>query len=113
MANKFRNEMTIKLGEVEILLRPTFENCANLESALGYGLPMMAFKLAKQQLPSMTDAAKVIFFCQAEKKYTLEQVWELMMENGSGIIKDLLMFVGGITAGDKTVQELTESQKKS
>lgn len=113
MANKFRNEKVVKLGEVEILLRPTFENCANLESSLGYGLPMMAFKLAKQQLPSMTDSAKVIFFCQAEKKYTLEQIWDLLMIEGSSVMKDLLVFVGGITAGDKTVQELTENQKKS
>jgi len=114
MANKFRNELEIKVGDVNILLRPTFENCANLEAGLGYGLPMLAWRLSKQQMPSMTDVAKVIYFCQAEKKLTLEQVWDLVMSEGVSITTDILRFTAQITAGDKTAStSVPEAVKKN
>jgi len=112
MANKFRNEMVVKVGDVEILLRPSFENCANLEAALGYGLPSLAFALAKQKLPTLTEVAKVIFFCQAEKKLTLEQIWDLMMVEGVASSTQVLIFIGQITAGDKTQVAPTDSELK-
>lgn len=112
MANKFRNEKIVNIGDVQILLRPTFENCANLEAALGYGLPMLAFSLSKQQIPSLTDLTKVIFFCQAEKKYTMEQIWDLVMISGVAITTDILIFIGQVTAGDKTQVELSEADLK-
>lgn len=112
MANKHRNEYVIKVGEVEVLLRPTFENCANLESALGYGLPMLAFNLSQKKMPPLTDLAKVIFFCQAEKKLTMASVWDLVLEEGVGITTQVLMFVGQVTAGDKTQVAVSESELK-
>lgn len=112
MANKFRNEMVIKVGGVEILLRPTFENCANLEYALGYGIPMLAYNLSKQKMPGLSDIAKVLFHCQADKKLTLEQVWDLVMVEGVAVTTQILMFVGQISAGDKTQVPASESDIK-
>jgi hypothetical protein len=111
--NKFKNEKVIKLGEVEILLRPTFMNCADLEAGLGYGLPMLAYNLAQKKLPNMTDLAKVIYFCQAERTKSLEEIWDLVQSEGMMIAGPVLEFIGQITAGDKTAPELSESQKKS
>lgn len=117
MANKFRNEMVVKVGGVEILLRPTFENCANLESALGYGLPVLSFILYQaskdiKKMPVMTDIAKIIFFCQAEKTYTLEQIWDFMMGEGAELTLQALTFVAKITAGDKTQVEVKSEELK-
>lgn len=113
MANPLKNEKMVKLGEVEILLRPTFENCANLESSLGYGLPMLAYNLSKKQLPPMTDLTKVIYHCQVKKEHSLEKIWELVMAEGMGVAGPILEFIGQITAGDRSQPELSENQKKS
>lgn len=113
MSNPLKNEKTITIGGVEILLRPTFENCANLEGSLGYGLPMLAFNLSRKQLPAITDLTKVIYHCQAKKEHSLEKIWELVMKEGMMIAGPLLEFIGQITAGDQSQPELTESQKKS
>lgn len=98
------------MGEVEILLRPTFENIANLESALGYGIPMLAFNLSKSKMPSLTDITKVIYFSQAEKAYKLDEIWQLVMAEGVSITTQVLEFVGKITAGDKFLSETTEKK---
>jgi len=111
--NPLKNEKIVDVGGEKILLRPTFENCANLEQALGFGLPMLAYNLAQKKLPNMTDLAKVVYFCQAEKKLTLEQVWELVLKDGMAVATQVLEFVAIITAGDRSQPELTDSQKKS
>lgn len=105
MVNKHKNEKIVKLAGQDILLRPTFENCANLESALGYGLPQLAYNLSQKKLPPMTDLAKVIYLCQAEKKYKLEEIWEMILTDGVSVTTEVLVFVGGITAGDKSQPE--------
>jgi hypothetical protein len=115
MANKYRNESEIKVGGVKILLRPTFENCANLESALGgSGLPMIAYNLTKQKTPPMTQLARIIYECQAEKKYTLEQIWDYTQIEGYSVelMSSVLSFISLITAGDKAAPELSEEQIK-
>lgn len=114
MANKFRNEKVVVLGGVEILLRPTFENCANLESSLGFGIPQLAFNLGLKKMPGLTEMAKVVYFCQAEKKLTLEEIWEMIMHEGAGFGVQIIEFVGAITAGDKSAPDAnTEAVKKN
>ena len=114
MANKFRNEKIVKMGEVEILLRPTFENCANLEAALGFGIPQLAVNLALKKMPGLAEMAKVIYFCQAEKQYTLEQIWDLVMQEGAGFGVQVIEFVGMVTAGDKAASDPSpEALKKN
>lgn len=106
--------MEITLGGEKILLRPTFENCTNLEGSLGYGLPMMAYNLSQKKMPALTDLAKVIFYCQAEKKLTMAEIWDKVMFDGVEITTQVLIFVGQITAGDSAkVQPSESSEKKS
>ena len=117
MANPFRNEQEIKLGGQTLLLRPTFENIANLEAQVG-GLPNFAMKLSKSELPQLTDLAKVIFYCHVkvdgvDRKMSLEEIWDLVLGEGMFITNPVLSFVAKITAGDKTQVELSEKQKKS
>jgi len=112
MANKFRNEMELEVAGDKILLRPTFENCANLEAALGYGLPMLAYNLASKKMPALTDLAKVIYFCQAEKNLKLEQVWDLVQAEGVNVTVSVLSFIAKITSGDKTQVPLSEETIK-
>lgn len=116
MANKFRNEKQIKLGGVEVLLRPSFENIANLEDSLGFGLPTLSLRLSKmfqrQETPKLTDLAKIVFHCQAEKKYNLDEIWELCQEEGIESAKDILVFVSNVTAGNKAAPQLSEEEVK-
>lgn len=108
--NQYKNEKVIKLGGVEILLRPTFDNCASLEGDLGYGLPQLAFNMSKAKLPAMTDLTKVVFHCQAVKKLTREEVWDLVMIEGVGLMTDILVFIANITTGAKHKVEEKKSQ---
>jgi hypothetical protein len=112
MANKYKNEMTIKIGEVEILLRPTFDNCASLETAIGKGIPQLAFDMMKGQSPSMTDLARIVFHSQADKKLTQQQVWDLMLYEGLASSTPIIKFIAQITAGDKNQAELSDEDVK-
>lgn len=120
--NPFKNEKQIKLGEVEILLRPSFENVAALENNVE---PVMAItqRLTKgaAKVP-ITLLAQIIYYCQAARKpenleayyYSLEEIWTMLQTTGSAeIFNPVLVFIGQVFAGDKTANELSESQKKS
>lgn len=113
--NSYKNEKIIKIGGQDILLRPTFENCEALETALGFGLPVLAHNLSKQKLPGMSDMAKVIYHCQAQKLITQEEIWKLVMAEGMMVMSDILIFVGQITAGDKfsTVEKKSQAPLES
>jgi hypothetical protein len=142
MANKFRNELEITLGSEKILLRPTFENLAAMESDLG-GVAFLSWKFSRglrmengkvdpnsvnelslKSLPSMTETAKIIYYNQAatkpedptQKKYSLEEIHQMVLEEGAGACKHVILFIGKVTAGDKTAQtidEMTPEEKKS
>lgn len=127
MENKFKNEMEITVGGEKILLRPTFENLAAMESNLG-GLPYLAFKFGQgvdidskkidqiksaKSMPSMTETAQIIFYNQAEKKYTLEQIFDLCIDHGISICAQIVLFLVRVSAGNKMQKEPSEKQKKS
>lgn len=132
MENKFKNEMLINIAGEEILLRPTFENLAAMETKMG-GIAYLAFKYGKgidvetmkidpiaaaQSLPPLTDAAQIIFFNQVapegEKKRTLEEIHELCLAEGLKVCTQVVMFLARCTAGNKFAQkELSKNQKKS
>src|SRR5690606_7558027 len=110
--NSARNELIVKLGGEEILLRPTFENISSMESNLG-GVAYLGWKFSRgvvigkdgkpdlsggnteravKSLPSMNEVAQIIYYNQAavkpedptQKKYSLEEIWEKMLKNGAG-----------------------------
>lgn len=114
--------MEITLSGKKILLRPTFENVAAMESNMG-GLAYITWKMAKngdsaKALPSLTDCAKVVYFNQAKsnedgtKEHSLEEIWQMIQEDGLGITKDVLMFLGRIAAGNKAAEGMSDFKKK-
>lgn len=142
MENKFRNELEITLAGKPILLRPTFENIAATEENVGSinyltwkfsrGIRFKEGKVDKNSLntesavksiPSLSECAKIIYFNQAAtkpedpllKKYSLEEIWAMILEEGGGIPTKIIMYLGRITAGQKAenMEELSDEQKKS
>lgn len=127
MENKTRNEMMLDLAGEKILLRPTFDNLAAMESKMG-GIAYLAFKFgggveiasgkisqdaAAKAMPSMTDAAQIIYFNQAEKKFTQEEIFEMCLNTGLKVCAEVVMFLARVSAGNKFAVEPTDSQKKS
>ena len=131
MANKYKNEMEIKLGQETILLRPTFENISDMESNVG-GLTYLAWKFSRglalggtqeaiKLMPSITELAQIIYYNQAARKeddltlrkYSLEDIWVLVQEEGIKLTKPVTEYLSVITAGNKNAAQLPESEKKS
>ena len=135
MENRARNEMEIKLGEVTILLRPTFENIAAMEQNLGSvawltwkysrGTGVATMEKSIKAIPSMTECAQIIFYNQLEtkensqtKKYSLEEIWELVLQEGAKVTITIIKFLGVIASGGSAPKQEepeapTESEKKS
>jgi hypothetical protein len=127
MENKYRNEMEIELAGEKILLRPTFENCAAIESSHG-SLAWLGWKFSRgirelKNMPGLTDVALLIYHMQAasdpddanKKKYSLQEIWEKVQANGMTIplMNKLIEFLARTTAGNKMANEPSENQKKS
>jgi hypothetical protein len=142
MENKFRNEMEIKLGDTTILLRPTFENIAAMEENVG-SISWLTWKYSRgvkftngevdrvasvnetsiKAVPPMSEAAKIIYFNQAAtkpedptlKKYSLEEIWELVNFEGVRVTTKIVEFLGRIASGGKSqnTEPPTEHEKKS
>lgn len=126
--NKMRNEMEIVLAGVKILLRPTFENMANMEAKLG-GLSYLVWKFCNsgnsveskaRVLPPLTECAQIIFFNQAETKadrpseklYSLDEIWEMVQSEGIKIVTPVAKFLGQVAAGNAAAPVLSEDEVK-
>ena len=136
--NPFRNEATIKLGEVEILLRPTFENVAAMERSLGSlvylghrfskglrlrmaaeskGLPVHTDDLAKC-MPTLTELAEIIYYNQAarreddqtKRKYSLEEIWAMVSDEGIKISNEVITYVNKIASGRQETAKPEKSE---
>ena len=125
MENRVRNEMEIDLAGQKVLLRPTFENIASLESSHG-SLAWLGWKFSRglqdgKNMPGLTDYAHIIYHCQAatkaedptKKLYSLEEIWDLVQQSGVSLLQPMMIFIARITAGNKMVNELNDNQKKS
>lgn len=127
MENQFKNEMEITLAGEKILLRPTFENLAALETIMG-GIPYLMWKFGKgydiskgvvdpeaaaKALPGYTDCTQIIYTQQAERKYTREQVFELVKKEGVSIAPKLVLYITQVSRGNEFAQEPSKRQKKS
>lgn len=126
MENKFRNEMEISLGGQKILLRPSFENLAALESSAG-GLLYLSWKASKalrKEGIGMSEMAFIIYHCQAavnaedptKKFYSVEEIMEMVLKEGMTVLKPITVFLARCTAGNKTVDDvsdMSDTQKKS
>lgn len=125
--NKFRNEMEVEVAGEKILLRATFENLAAIEESVG-SLPYLANKFlrgvasekgnveaqVKKNMPSTTETVKILFHAQAEKKFTLEQMFEMVMKDGAlKYSTKAFLFIAGACNGNKFPDEPTPEEKKS
>lgn len=140
MENKFRNEMEIKLGGETILLRPTFENIAAMESFVG-SVAWLGWKFSRgvrvgadgkaikqnviteeaiKAIPTLSDSAKIIYYNQAacraddptQKKFSLEEIWDLVLQEGTPVVKHITMYLAGVTAGSKAMVVAEDAEKK-
>lgn len=130
--NTFKNEHTVKLSGVEILLRPTFENIEAVESNVGsvsyigwkYSSLNKTLEQKVKSLPPATELAKIIFYSQAHRKedgtpkLSLQEIWDLIIDNGirKDLINDIVIFITKMTVGAKFLEneekELAEETEK-
>lgn len=124
--NPIKNEYIVKLGEEEILLRPTFENLAALETNVGsvaylgwlYGRQFAdkdaSLEEKVKMAPPMTKSVEIIYWCQAardpddpnQRKYSREEIFEKVIDTvGVRIKDDVILFLGKAGAGGKRVSE--------
>lgn len=114
--NKFRNEKLVKLGEAEILLRPTFKKIAQTEFKLG-SIAGIAIKVSGEdkinsQFP-ISMIAEIFFINQAEEKYSLDQIFDLVLEEGYQSCRaQVLEFLVLITAGKKVNEQLQQDTQE-
>lgn len=126
MENLHRNEMEIDLDSVKILLRPTFENLSAMESKLG-GLAALTFKYGSQMsgqktddfaqmakaFPTHTETVQIIYYNQLEKKYSIDEICELVLSTGVKACSQALLFLVRCTSGAKPSQLSPSAKKKS
>lgn len=123
--NKYKNEALIKVGEVEILLRPDFENLSAFESSV-MTMDQFAFNLSKARTPSMSQLVQTLFYFQAARKpdgtrlLNLEEINLLVMNHGGIALQVPIMgflarcVSGSATGVDQAVDKaVSESEKKS
>jgi hypothetical protein len=116
--------MEIEIGGEKILLRPTFKNMAAMETEMG-SISSLVFKYGKNisanpteseirsALPPLTDSAKVIFYNQADPKYSIEEIYEKCLAEGVKCGAYVMLFLVRCTSGNKLAKEPTEKQKKN
>jgi hypothetical protein len=115
--NKFRNEKKITLGEVEILLRPTFANIATVETELG-SIAALAIKISSGKENSDSQVpinliAKFFYLMQVEEKYSQEDIFQMVIEEGYQSCRiQLLQFFILLTAGKKSMALMDQAQQE-
>ncbi len=132
--NKFKNEMEIEIGSKKILLRPTFENLAQMESNVG-SVGYLSWKFSQgvrknsdgsldssslnsreviQSLPSLSEITLIIFYNQAEKELEKEDIYELIVSEGAyrDCMIAVTIFIGRMLAGGKKFEEESLLEKK-
>lgn len=115
--NKFRNEKKIVLDEVEILLRPTFANLATVEGEIG-SIAGLAIKIstAKDEVSShlsLSLIAKFFYLMQADKKYSLDDIFQLVLDEGYQSCRvQLLQFFILLTAGKKGMEKIEQAEQE-
>jgi hypothetical protein len=128
MANRFKNEIEITLGQEKVLLRPTFENLSAMESNIG-AVVWLSWKFSKagssqdmgeatRSMPSFTEMVEVIYYNQTERsenggrRLSKERIWELMQDEGVSLVGPITKYFTGIMSGNKHMSP-TSAEKKS
>lgn len=95
MANGQRGEVTLPLGEREIVLRPSFENLADIENRLGYGIVKLCNRIAAGDYGLLTLAV-IVHACMPKKDRPAEadigrQILKQGMVACTGPIREFLI----------------------
>jgi len=125
LENKFKNEMLLEVAGEQILLRPTFENIAQMETKMG-SIASLAFKYGRNfkadskdpleqmnSFPPISECAQIIYYNQAEKTFTQEEIFQKCLDEGIKVGSQVMLFLVRITAGNKMLKEPSEFQKKN
>lgn len=110
-----KNEMELKIADKTILVRAEFDSIQKFERAVG-GIGAFIAPISKTGFVNLSDAALLIYYTQApenEIKYSREQCFQLVMSVGIEIASDLMVWVAMLTAGNKRVDNLSDTQKKN
>lgn len=132
--NIFKNETELKIGDETILLRPTFENLAEMESNVG-SITYLSWKFSQgvkknrdgsvdrdslnsretiQALPSLSEITQIIYYNQAEKKFTKEEILQLIIKNKAmqPMMIQVTIYIGKMLTGGGFDEENLEEKKK-
>lgn len=132
--NIFKNETELKIGDETILIRPTFENLAEMESNVG-SVTYLSWKFSQgvkknrdgsvdrdslnsretiQALPSLSEITEIIYYNQAEKKFSKEEIFRLIVENKAmqPMMIQVTIYIGKMLTGGGFDEEKLEEKKK-
>jgi hypothetical protein len=117
--NKFRNEIQFELAGETIILRPTFNNLAKTETALG-PIASIAIKMADAKKPEeaqipISSIVQIFFHNQNdENKKSLDELNDLCLDAGYLFCKQKVMEFLLVVTGGKAAQKnniITEEKK--
>jgi len=94
-----------------------------MEKEIG-GVPYLAWRFSNNNngdMPGLSECTQVIYHCQAatkpddktKKLYSLDEIWDLVNIEGIKVLKDVIVFLSGVAAGNKLAPAVSENQKKS
>jgi hypothetical protein len=98
-----------------------------MEAKLG-GLAALTFKYSKNVtsenqnskdmaeiskcFPSFSETTQIVFYNQVEKKFTLDEIHELVLDAGVKACAQAVTFLVRCTSGSKITKPMTSSKKK-
>lgn len=99
--NKYRGEVSIKLGEREYVLRPTFEALVEIEERLGSGLVLIARRFANREFGIRDVACIIAAGIKGAGGKVPENIGELIAK--AGILpyaETIVLFLTGALSGE-------------
>lgn len=86
MANKYKGEVVIKIGEQEFVLKPSYEAIATIEETTGKSLPALMDMFSTDGGAYLKDVVAVIWGgvvgSMGDKAPSLSEIGELVVEHG-------------------------------
>lgn len=134
--NQFKNQLEVAIGAEKILLSPTFENIAQMESNVG-SVSYLAWKFSQgvrkqadgsldkdslntretiKGLPSLSEVTQIIYYNQAEKMYSLDEIFQKIVSSGQfqQVMIQVTIFIGKmLTGGSFDEEQLAEKKDQA
>jgi hypothetical protein len=108
VANKLRGETSIKLGEAEYTLCPTFQNIANLEDKVG-AIGVLITRVNENQI-KVTDIVYLIA-CMSNNMDKLDEIYQQVIDEGFyNLVTDMMIFLSGLMGKKDSGGEASDSE---